>query len=242
MEEAGKDGGSGGGGSDPGKGGDDPGDNPPKDNPPQDPGDGGKTGDGDKGDSGSDLDKLPEWAQKEIKGLRTESAKSRTDNKALRGDFDKLKKGMAKALGIGDDDDTKPEDKIADLNGQNDNLNFQNAILSVAVQNGIGEKQIEYFSFLMEKAVDKLDEGKELSDDQLAELVKKAKAQGGVSGNSSVDDTGDDGKPKDPDSSGDMTLEQFCALNVLEKSSLYRDTPDVYNRLFSQAKAEGVLI
>lgn len=243
MEEAGDGGGSGGGSPDPDKGGkkglDDK--TPPEDTPPKDPGGSGKTGEKDKGTPGESLEDLPTWAQKQIKDLRSESAKNRTDNKTIRGEFDSLKKGMAKALGI--EDDAKPEDKIADLNGQNSSLTFQNAILSVAVQNGIGEKQMDYFSFLMEKAVEKLDEGQELSDDQLAELVKKAKAQGGVSSDSSVDDTGGDGKPpKNPDSSGDMTLEQFCALNIIEKSSLYRTKPDVYNRLVSQAKAKGVLI
>ena len=241
MEEAGKDGGSGGGGAPP-EGGKGPGDPPPKDTPPKDPGDDGKKGKDDKGTPGESLEDLPPWAQTQIKDLRKESAKHRTDNNSLKGEFDKLKKGMAKALGIGDDEDVKPEDKIADLNGQNDNLNFQNAVLSVAVQNGIGEKQIEYFSFLMEKAVEGLKENEELSDDQLAAVVQKAKELGGVDNNSSVDDTGDDGKPKNPDSSGDMTLEQFCALNIIEKSTLYREKPDVYNRLVSQAKAKGVLI
>ena len=244
MEKAGEGDGSGGSSSDSDKNkkGGSPGDKPPENIPPKDPGDGGKKPGDDPGSSGDNVEDLPESAQKLIKDLRSENAKHRNDNKSLRGDFDKLKKGMASALGIGEDDDTKPEDKIADLTGQNDNLNFQNAVLSVAVQNGISEEQVEYFAFLMEKAVNELEEDDELPDKELAAIIQKAKAQKGSGGNSSVDDKGEDGKPKNPDASGDMTLDQFCALNMLQKSSLYREKPDVYNKLVSQAKAQGKLI
>jgi len=203
----------------------------------------GKPGKKDQDDSGSSLDKLPDWAQKEIKSLRSESAKHRTDNKSLRGDFDGMKKGIAKALGF-EDEDIKPEEKIADLNSQNGSLEFQNAVLSVAVQNGISGDQLEYFTFLMEKACSTLKDDEELADEDMNKIIQKAKGQGKKFASSSVDDNdpeGDGGTPP-PGGSDDVTLEEFNLMNMLDRSKLYREKPDTYDRLVSQAKAKGSLV
>ena len=196
-------------------------------------------GDG-KGDSGNSMESLPEWAQKEIKTLRSENAKSRTQNNALTDRFNKFETGLKTMLGQ-EGDDLTPEQRVEQVSQENVTLSFDNALLSSAVRNGIsGEEEMEFFDFLMRKAVNGLGDDQELSDDEIAAIVQKVKGKTKGAANSSVGD-GKDGAPN-PDGKSDVTLDQFTAMNVLQKSVLYQKSPDVYNSLLNQAKKKGVLI
>ncbi len=98
---------------------------------------------------------------------------------------------------------------------------------------------------MITKAVGALEDGEELSDEDLAEIVAKCKAQGKTSANSSVKGKGKDGKGKEDPAPGDdkeISLDQFLRMTITEKSNLYLKQPDVYKQLASEAKAKKKLV
>jgi len=205
--------------------------------PPADSGnqDGGDTGAGTE-DSGNSIDSLPEWAQTEIRGLRKESARHRNDNKSLSERLGHIEGGLKKMVGGEDTEDT-PEQQMQSLSDTNEGLSFTNAVLALSIEHGVPQDNVEYFSFLMEKTLESLEDDQELSEEEVLAVIQKVKGQGRAAGNSSVDD----GKAPSPGGTSDVTLEQFSAMTVLEKSELYRKKPDVYKKLFAQAKQKKMI-
>jgi len=191
-------------------------------------------------DSGSqDFNSLPDWAQKQIKDLRSESAKHRTANRGLEDRFSQLETGMKSALGLGEDDKLSPEEQVNGLKGENEDLAVQNAILGLALENGISGDGLEYFSFLMEKQLGTLEDGQELSEEDFASIVGKSKGSKGQSNDSSVNEQGN--RNKDPNAGTGVTLESFVNMGMMEKSKLYAEKPEVYKALFAQAKEKNLI-
>lgn len=200
---------------------------------------GGEAGDGDgDGDSGSRVEDLPDWAQKEIKSLRSESAKHRTTNKDLSERFGKLESGLKSALGLEDDSDLSDEEKIGGLQATLEQAEVQNAILGLAIENGIGMEDLEYFSFKMQNALEGLEEDAELSEDDFASIVQGVKGRGQSPADSSVKEKNGG---KGPDGGSGISVDAFVNMNMMERNQLYKEKPEVYKSLFAQANAKGLL-
>jgi len=241
--------------------GDDPGDQDDPGNSPEPGAQGDKGGDGDPdpGDKGSkkgdntddpgddgDDDLTLDDAKKLIKKLRGENANSRTKNKGLEERLGKIEKGLKSMFGEEDDDDDRsPEDKLADAQAQNESVAFQNAMLEFCLDNGITDKSDrKYLSYLVAEASEELDEGEELSEEKLAELVQEAKSRGKGSGSKKANSSADSGDGNDnpsPDGDSEVTLDQFAEMSVLDKNELYRNHPDTYKKLWAQAKEKGLV-
>ncbi len=198
-----------------------------------------------KSQNDKDLESMtPEEYQAEIKRLRKENADRRTTNKTL----DEQKKAaedimgkMKQALGI-TDDSSSPEEIAESLKAQNSVLELELGITQLAVQNQIPHDQMEYFSFLFKKRLDGLEEGEELGEEQLTEIIAKVKATGnGGEPKKKASGIGSGGNPP-PDGKGDApTLESFVKMNTGEKSALYMKNPTLYNSLFAEANTKRML-
>lgn len=193
-----------------------------------------------------DESKVDEKTKAYLAKLRKENANHRTKNKELASKFqtsEEQKKAILKAAGLLDEE--KPEEKLQTAKQQNESLAFRNAILESAIAHGVPNEKMKYFQFLMTDAVGELEEGEELSDEKLAVIVKECKGTGKGSANSTVQKFDKDGKLiKDPPpgESGQMTLEKFCAMGIVEKSKLYQEHPEIYEEFYKQAKAKKKLI
>lgn len=212
----------------------------------KDPKDGEGTGAG-ADDGGADGEgasfKTVEEAAAEIAKLRKENAKNRIKNKGLEGSvkslndkFDALKKAFG-----GEDDEKDPEEKVKDLQSQNQALALELSVSKLSKAHEIPAAQDKYFKFLLAEKFESLKDGEEVSDEDIAAIaaeVKKVSATAGAAASTSVGA----GKKKDADNgAGAMTVEQFVKMNVGEKSQLYTKNPAEYNRLFSSAKEKRLL-
>jgi hypothetical protein len=193
---------------------------------------------GDSGDDQLDVDKLPESAKKLIKSLRDENAKHRTKNKELGEGQGKLKKALVEA-GIIEDDEVAPEEKVAGLSQQLQGAQMRTALLEAALEHSVPKESLKYFQFLVAERLEALEDDGELSQDDIAEIAQEAIGKGGAGkaasgGNSSVKGS------KAPPAGGDsrVTVDQFDAMTILEKSDLYTKKPEVYQQLFTESKAK----
>lgn len=200
----------------------------PKDNKPEDEQDDSEGED----DDGLALDSLDEKTKKYIKKLRDENAKRRTESNNLTTKMEKMEKGF-KAMFGEEDDDTDPEEKVKTLSSQYESVVTENAILKLALENGIvGAENIEYFEFQMSKKLNSLQEGEEMTDEDLAEILGKC-SKAGVKKPADTSVKGD--KDKKPDSKPDeVTQEEFDKMGMIQKSNLYLKNPDLYKKLMGK--------
>lgn len=198
----------------------------------------GEEGEGDQ----LDVDKLPDSAKKLIKTLRDENAKHRTKNKELGDKTGKLKQALVEA-GIIENDEEAPEEKIKNLSEQNQGLVLKSVLLEAAVEHSVPKGSLKYFQFLINEKLEGLQDGEEVTDEDIAALAEEAKGfsgSGKSGGNSSVDGKGKGSAPA-PGGNGAVTVDQFVLMNIAEKSVLFQKSPDVYNKLMSQARAKRLL-
>lgn len=197
-----------------------------------------------------DEEKLDGKTKAYLAKLRKENAGHRTKNKELvskLGVSEAQKKAILKAAGI-EDESESPEEKVKSLTADSQQLAFRTAILESAVEHGIGKDNLEFYEFLVAKAVEGLKEGEELSDEAMEAIITKVKkAAGGKGGANTSVGTGADGKggktPPDPNSkTGEITLEKFIRMSVTEKSKLYETNLDLYTTLMAQARAQRKLV
>jgi hypothetical protein len=205
----------------------------------QDSGDQGQKGEKDKDSGNPDLNSLPEWAQKELKSLRGESAKYRTDNKGLKDRLDNFEKNLKKVLGGEEEgDDEAPEVKIEKLQGHAQSLEVKTAFMEIAIENSISKAEYEYFEFLMGKALNGLKDDEELTEEALEEIISKCKTSEKKPAQSSVNN-GQDGKGQKKDSS--VSVEEFAKMTMTQKSALFQKNRELYNSLFEQAKSKKLI-
>lgn len=194
-----------------------------------------------------DLDetKLDDKTKQYLAKLRKENASHRNKNKSLKDSLkgsEEKRKAILKAAGI-EVDEESAEDKLAKREQELNQSAFRAAILESAVENGIGKDSLEFFEFLVSKAAADLEDGDELSDEQMAEIVAKAKKQ-----KAPANTTVNGGKGKNnnaPAPSGDdktVTLAKFVRMSMGEKSKLYESNKDLYAELVAEAKAKRMLI
>jgi hypothetical protein len=203
--------------------------------------DDGKDGKGDKGEL--DVSKLDPKVQKLIKDLRKENGDARKRNKTLDESHSKLKKSLIEA-GIIENDEEDPQEKLKNVTAMNDGLAFNSAVLEAAVEHGVGKADLKYFRFLVQEKVAELKDGEEIDADAMAELAKASRRTASSNGSTSVDGKGggEGGTAPKPGASGDVTLEQFCKMNMGEKSALYLKNAALYNGLMAEAKSKKMLL
>jgi hypothetical protein len=209
-------------------------------NPPE-----GGAGDENKGGDSLDESKLDEATKNYIRKLRNESAKYRTRANQSKQELDDTKKRLSKLAG-GEDDEAPPEQVIEALSTRSAVAEFDNAILTLAVENNITKEGLSYFRFLVNEQAGQLEEGEELDEEVLATIAKQVrKVHGQASGqNNSSAGTGANGggQPPKPGADGGVTLDKFCQMGVLQKSKLYQDNPELYTRLVDEARANKRLV
>lgn len=196
-----------------------------------------------------DESKFDDKTKKYLAKLRGENAKHRTSNKDLKSKLnlsETQKKKMLEAAGIVVDDE-KPEEKLKTAREQNNTLVFNNAVLETAVAQGVPAEKLKFFRFLMSEAVSELEEGDELDDEKIAEIVKECKGGKAGKANSTVKKFDKDGKeikaPSPDQNTGDgPSLEEFCSMGPVAKSKLYLKNEAAYTRLYNEAKSKGKFI
>ncbi len=188
-----------------------------------------------------------------IQSLRKENAKYRTSAKerddrltSLEEMQSKRDKALKAALGIEDEDDTPIEDKFEAAQMESANLQFKNEVLSLAIENGIGGDQAEYFEFLIGKAVSELDEDGEITEEDIDSIVARVKGASGNAnaGNGSTSiNKGADGKQDPNPSAGSESIgvEDFANMSFSKKGELFGKNPDLYKKLNAEAVAKGLL-
>lgn len=193
---------------------------------------------GEEDDDGIDDSKLDEKTKSYVEKLRKENAKHRVKGKDLASKLklsETQRKAILKAAGIEDDSDT-PEEKVKSLTAESQTLSFRNAVLELAVEQGIPKEQLKFFQFLVAEAVGELEEGDELSEETLADIVKQAQGGTGKAAKSSV---GGGGKSPKPGETSEIDLAKFLAMGINERSLLYGKNPEAYLKLTEEAKAKG---
>lgn len=186
----------------------------------------------------------PEKVKAEIKKLRDENAKHRTKNKDLESKFseyDTTMKKMKQALGLEDQESADPAEQAKLLQSQNEQLQVELGIAQLAMEHSIPADQQKYFRFLLAEKFESLGEGEELSDEGLAEVVSQvmnlSASKSGMTGTG----VGAGSKPNADSNSGEVSLEQFVKMTPSQKSTIYARTPELYNKLFAEAKAKKML-
>jgi transposase len=192
-------------------------------------------------DDPEDSSKWDDETKTYIKKLRSENASHRTKNKELNSQLKAektRKKEILKAAGI-EEESENPEEKIQSLSTNNQQLAYRAAILESAIEHGISKDDVDYYEFLVSKAMSELADEEELPVEKLKEIVGKVKKKS--RGNTSVDGKGDEPPPGDG-GKGTVTLEQFAKMSITEKSQLYVKNSDLYSKLFAEAKAKKMLL
>jgi len=184
-----------------------------------------------------DESKLDEKTRKYIQGLRKESAGYRTKHKTSEGNLAQVKK----LLGLDPADSMSAEQKIAALQGQSEAQQFQSAVLQNAVEHGVGKESLKYFSFLLTEAREGLADGEELAEDAIkaAALEAKAKAVKPKATSSVNPQVGGATTPVAGD--GSLTVEAFATMTVSEKSKVFTEQPELYERLWKQATEKNLI-
>lgn len=191
-----------------------------------------------------DESKLDAKTQKQLKKLRDENAKARLKNKDLKSKFETSeaqKKAILKAAGIETEEDD-PEETIKSLTAETQTHAFRAAILEKALEHGIPASNVKYFQYLVSEAAVELEEGEELSEEQLTAIVKEAKARGGKKATTTFGAGGKGDETPEPGTSGELTLDQFTRMSISEKSALYEKHPERYKELAAEAKAKKRLV
>jgi len=200
-----------------------------------------KGGEGEGSGEGDTLDEstLDAKTQNYLKKMRAENAKHRTRANKVETELEGVKAKL-KGLAGGEEDDTPPEKKIEELASSVNSLSMENAILSIAVQNNIGSDGLDYFKFLVGKRAGELEEGEEITDEDLKPIIAEVRAKIGSKTTTSTSVTTSQGNTN-PNSSGDVTLEQFAKMGIMDKSTLYRKNPKLYESLMAQAKDKKLI-
>lgn len=198
-----------------------------------------KDKDKDLDDEKVDVSKLDPKVQKMIKDLRAENAKHRTDGKKSSERLTVIEAALKKLSGDDSDDET-PETKLANLSGRAESAEVRSTMLEIALDNGISKDNFEYFEFLMTKKLGSLEEGAEMSEEDLEEVLGKVKA-GAKKGPANTSPDDQEKEKKNPGGNSEMTVEQFTKLGMMAKSKLYNEKPELYNSLLKQAKEKRLL-
>jgi hypothetical protein len=185
----------------------------------------------------------PVKAAAEIKKLRAEAAKHRTRAKNLDGEMLTMKSTLDKlkqAFG-GEDQEIDPAEQLQAIQQQNENYQVELGILQLAREHSISPDQDDYFRFLLTKKFEGLEEGGELTDEDLQEVIQKVQGVSGMKQNPAS--TGVNAGKKDPAGNGksSVSAEQFAKMTLTEKSKLYVSDAALYSRLLTEANEKRLI-
>ena len=176
-----------------------------------------------------------------IESLRKENAKYRTKSKELETQytsinerFSKVEKGLKGLFGEGEEgDDMPPEQKLEVMQAQNENLVLNNALTEAALEYGVGKQDYSYFKFLVQERLQALEEGEELTEEDLDVIAKQSK-RGLAASSTSVEDG-----EIPPESTGGITLDSFKEMGINERSVLFSKNEALYKQLVAQERASA---
>jgi len=185
----------------------------------------------------------PVKAKAEIKRLRAENAKHRTKSKALETELGGVKATidkMKKALGL--EDEADPAEQVATLKQQNEALQVEMAMSELCREHEIPRQGEKYFKFLVAQEFETLSEGEEISDERVLELAGEAKKMFAANGNSGTGTGVNPGQKPPPSGNNESTsVADFVKMNNGEKSELYIKNPNLYQKLFDEAKQKRLI-
>ena len=203
-----------------------------------------KKTDDDADDKSTSLDDLPDKAQKYFRQLRDENKRRRIENEALTKKMDEWQTNIRKVFG-GDDPDDKqtPEELLAQVQAENEELYFQQSLLETANENKIPQSKFDYFRYLITVELGKIPEGQEMPKEVLQRIVNEVLSVSGTQKKSSGggSSTVDDKAPDDGKDLASTTYEEYLAMNVIEQQNFYESSPDLYMKYFNKQRTEGKL-
>lgn len=192
---------------------------------------GGKPGDDFEAEDGGNFDigSLDPRAQQYIKQLRKENAQRRTEANQLKTQFEDLT-GRIKSV-FGEEKNEAPvEQQLGQLQSTAETLAFQNAVLNMAVTNGIGAEGLPYMQFLLSQASESLEEGEEMDEDAIASIIEEVRSKTG-GGRPGMGATSVNAPRGNASQQAEVTPEQFASMSLSEKTDLYRKNQNLYERL-----------
>jgi flavodoxin len=200
---------------------------------------------GGSGDETGDPDEssIPENLKGYIQKLRNEAATNRKTNKALEAEktslaerVSNLESGLKKALGI-EDEEASPEEVAKVLKDQTETQGLEIAILESAIEHGIPKEHVKYFRFLLGERLGAMEDGEELTDEMMGEIVTQVKSVAGPKMTSTgVGDGQGAGKKPPAGGGGEITVEQFKKMSTTEKTQLYIKDQPLYERLLAESR------
>jgi len=199
---------------------------------------------GDDGVLEPDESSIPDDLKPYIQKLRKESGKYRTKAKNLEGELTgnrekltKYEKAMKILGGDEEGEEVDPETQIQSLQGAYQGLEMEHAILQSAYANGIPQEQVKYYRFLLSEKLQNMEDGEELSDEDMKEITDEVKKFGAAKAPSATG-VGAGGKAPPPQGAGaSMTVESFKKMSTTEKSALYAKDPATYQRLADESRS-----
>lgn len=216
-----------------------PGDEGKGGNPNPNPNPGGGAGEGEDADLGEFAD--PKKALAEIKRLRQENAQRRTQGKDIETKFNALNakfERLSKAFGGDEEDEIPPEEKAAALQSHVEQLEVEASINHLARVFNVPMEHDEYFRFLISQKFSQLEEGEEVGEEELTEIVGKVQAlQSGAASKPTKTGLGGGKNPQPASNSSGISADQFKKMGTLEKSALYAKDPALYEKLKLEAAA-----
>lgn len=192
-----------------------------------------------------DSSKWDDDTRRYIEKLRKEAGERRTTAKDLETKLNASTEQMAairKALGI--EDKLSPEDELEVVQARMYEAQNDAYLKGIALEKGITHDNYEYFQFLVNKRASELGDDEELSAESLDEIVTEVNKRGNGMSSTSVSGQGS-GEGKGAPSTeppGGTTLEEFVHMNITERSQLFTQNKDLYNRLMAEARRKRMLV
>jgi len=185
------------------------------------------------------------WSEEQktyIESLRKENAKYRTKSKELETNynglndkFSKIESGLRGLFGE-EGEELSPEDQISALSQQNESLVINSALTEAALEYGIGKEDYSYFKYLVTERLGELEDGEELTEEDLDGLASAAR-RGKAAASTSVEGGG----TPPPESESGITLEAFALMGINERSSLFAKNEALYKQLLAQERGSKAL-
>lgn len=185
-----------------------------------------------------------EQQQAYLKKLRDENAKYRTkaketegNMKALSEKLSKFEKGLKTLVG-GEDEQVSPEEQLEQVKAINENIILENSLKDMALEHGLNQQAYKYFKYLMGDKFQSLEDGEEITEEDIAQFVAEAKRVGGQQAAKTSVGKGD--KDPSPNQDDEVSLEDFKAMSVVQKSILYDKNKALYDKLFAMSMKKKI--
>lgn len=196
-------------------------------------------GEGQKKAEGKGGIKTLEEALAEIENLRKENGNHRTKNKSLEDkmkSYDQQFSSLKKAIGI-EDETESPEEKVKVLSQSHEALEVELGLVSAARAFNIPMEHDSYFRFLLKEKIDALEEGEELSEEEIEAVAAQVMSYTGSKKKTSTGVDDSKGGKKDPEEDAEeVTQEQFNKMGLMQRNKLFTENKDLYVKLLAGSK------